>query len=415
MSYYPIPIGTIAATPADSGTWLQMNGQVTSQSTYAVLFSVIGHQPQFAWTYSSGLPSAALIHMAFGNSVYVAVGSGGAICTSSNLSTWTSRTSGVATTLNSICWDSDNSLFVVVGASNVILTSPDGTTWTSRTSGVTSALANVIRANGETVAVGSTGWITHSTDNITWTATQPNSGLNNQYIVFTHGTWFTMPISNASGIVYSTDGSSWNYVAKPTTNGANLAGFDGTYFYLIDGSNAGLSTSAIYRSTNGASWALVTPTIFEYIPTTTTPSPVIFGSGTNTLIAATAGNLQFGYTTDGYATFHHATSQPANIAPGNIIANPLGNTAQHFAFFNFNSGVAVSVDGKSWFCISPSAVAGAATNAYQSCFVNGQYVFAFSLGSLAKWVSAPEPYNPSTQFQIPTNAPTGIALWIKAL
>ena len=67
--------------------------------------------------------------------LFVAVGNSGTLLTSSDGTSWTSRTSGSSENL----WNSyyGNSTFVTVGNKGTILTSSDGITWTSRTSGTT--------------------------------------------------------------------------------------------------------------------------------------------------------------------------------------------------------------------------------------------------------------------------------------
>jgi len=64
--------------------------------------------------------------------LFVAVGDNGTILTSSDGTTWTSRTSGTTEYLRGGAYG--NSTLVVVGLSGTILTSSDGITWTSRTS-----------------------------------------------------------------------------------------------------------------------------------------------------------------------------------------------------------------------------------------------------------------------------------------
>jgi hypothetical protein len=58
--------------------------------------------------------------------LFVAVGDNGKILTSSDGTTWTSRTSGTTEYLRGGAYG--NSTFVVVGASGTIITSSDGTT-----------------------------------------------------------------------------------------------------------------------------------------------------------------------------------------------------------------------------------------------------------------------------------------------
>jgi len=61
--------------------------------------------------------------------LFVAVGDNGTILTSSDGTTWTSRTSGTTEYLRGGAYG--NSTLVVVGASGTILTSSNGTSWTS--------------------------------------------------------------------------------------------------------------------------------------------------------------------------------------------------------------------------------------------------------------------------------------------
>ncbi len=107
---------------------------------------------------------------AFGASLYVVGGIGGGLYTSSDLATWTSRTSQTTQQINSIAFG--NSLFVLVGNSGAICTSTNGTTWTARTSGTTQALNDVQYAPGLGlwIACGDTGTILTSADAITWTS-----------------------------------------------------------------------------------------------------------------------------------------------------------------------------------------------------------------------------------------------------
>ncbi len=389
-----------------------MNGQIVSQATYPDLFSIVGHQPSFIWTFSKPTTGStnAIQHVAFGNSKYVAVGSGGYISTSTDLITWTSQTSGVATALNAVVWDSSNSLFITSGASNVILTSPDGVTWTSRTSGVTSTIANLVTVSGRTGAVGSAGWVTYSTNGTSWTASQPNSGPSLGWLVNAHSVWFSAPTGAISnGIVYSTDGSTWNYTAKPTTNNAQFSGFDGTYFYLID-----VVTNESWRSTNGASWASIGVTV-GMTPFIAATSPAIFASG----IVSVHGQVGTGYTDDGFVTIKRLRVAPRTpLFPSFIFINPLGSSSQHFAFAttaSFALTSMVSVDGKTWTFDGPNNFLPSGQNLpSRNYFINSKYFVLIAASNAI--ASAPEPYDPTTNFQIPTQTDaTGTGLYIKGL
>jgi hypothetical protein len=111
--------------------------------------------------------------------LYVSVGDNGTILTSSDGTTWTSRTSGTNKHLYGITYA--NSTFVVMGDNGTILTSSDGTTWTSRTSGTTNDLHRGTYGNSTFVVVGDnttgSGTILTSPDGTTWTSRTSGTSL----------------------------------------------------------------------------------------------------------------------------------------------------------------------------------------------------------------------------------------------
>lgn len=80
--------------------------------------------------------------VAFKDGTYVAVGINGAIYTSTNLATWTPRTSGVSTNLNGVVAGATG--FMVVGSNGVARISTDGTSWTPAPIGVTATLNSAV-------------------------------------------------------------------------------------------------------------------------------------------------------------------------------------------------------------------------------------------------------------------------------
>ena len=75
------------------------------------------------------------------NGLFVTVGDNGIILTSSDVKSWTKRTSGTTKNLYGVTYG--GGLFVTVGGDATILTSSDGTTWTERTSGTSETLKGV--------------------------------------------------------------------------------------------------------------------------------------------------------------------------------------------------------------------------------------------------------------------------------
>ena len=84
--------------------------------------------------------------MAFGNSIWVAVGNHGTIITSTNGTSWTARTSYTTKYLGDVAWT--GSEFIAVGDAGVCVNSPDGINWTSYAGG-NSAQQNVSVVAGE--------------------------------------------------------------------------------------------------------------------------------------------------------------------------------------------------------------------------------------------------------------------------
>jgi hypothetical protein len=74
------------------------------------------------WTLRDSGTSIGFNNVAYGNGLFVAVGGGGTILTSSNGVNWTAQTSGTYYSLQGVAYG--NNRFVVVGPVGTIITSP---------------------------------------------------------------------------------------------------------------------------------------------------------------------------------------------------------------------------------------------------------------------------------------------------
>ena len=129
---------------------------------------VLGSADGISWT-ASGVSSTAtpnLNAVAFGNSVYVAVGEGGTIYSSSDASIWNERKSNIATNINDVNFVSGR--FVAVGVGGFIATSTDAITWTTRDSPSSQNLNAVAFGSSKYVIVGDAGTILLSDDSEKW-------------------------------------------------------------------------------------------------------------------------------------------------------------------------------------------------------------------------------------------------------
>jgi len=274
---------------------LQNGGQVTSTDG----FTWVDQLPNFF----------ARNDIAYGNNLYVTVRASGQIHTSTDLETWTLRTSNTSTNLNSITFS--GTLFVAGGVNGTIVSSTDGITWsTARSVGNTQNIRDIEYINDEFVYVtDGNGIIGTSTDSFTWeTKTSLSQTLNtityssadNQYVVSGNNavlrtstdlvTWkqhglgrdplspsetqvtgraidyyngiFLHGTTNGS-IRTSTDGSDWT--VRPNAGTQRVRGFAyvNNEFYLYgDGGSIRSSTDAV---TWTARTAGVTSTIYSLI------------------------------------------------------------------------------------------------------------------------------------------------------
>ena len=244
---------------ADNGSTIVAVGRNSTSSLSAIASSTNGT----SWTSRTANAGAnGLSSVAFGNSIFVAVGVGGVITTSPTGTTWTARTSGTAQNLNQVVFA--NGVFVAVGDSGVILTSTNGTSWTTRTSGTAVGLHGVAFGNSVFVARGQNVCLT-SADGVTWVS-QTNPFLNNtanagRRLVFAKGLFYSISGSatgtttNVGQFGISSDGTNWQLVDFPLTGSTLAQSFvyvNGLFFLGLT-ANADVATGFLF-SDNDINW-----------------------------------------------------------------------------------------------------------------------------------------------------------------
>lgn len=187
--------------------------------------------------------------ISWNGSVFVAVGYTGAIRTSSDTRTWTSRTSGTTNPLRHVVSPS-TSINIAVGNSGTILTSTTtGTSWVVRTSGTTSNLLGVASGASNAVAVGAGGVIllnTLSNGTGTWSSvTSPTtSDLNS--VVWAQSQYIAVGVG---GVIFrSPDGTNWYSVTSPTSNTLNYVIWTGSLYLAVG------ALGKILTSPDGVNW-----------------------------------------------------------------------------------------------------------------------------------------------------------------
>jgi hypothetical protein len=213
------------------------------------------------WVQAGTISSTQINDLAFGNGWWLTVGSGsGSVRRSNNNgSTWTTPTNSGLTsnTLRSIAFGAGT--FVTVGNNGTIQTTTDGSSWVSRTSGVTVPLTSVIWDGNQFVAVGP-GRVLTSTTGTSWTSVNMPSvttpqirylqGTTPQYIVIdarANGG----AVGGGSATAYtSTNLSSWAPQTLPTAVPGAIAAGNGV-FVLGDFVTSTTTVLKVWNSPSG--------------------------------------------------------------------------------------------------------------------------------------------------------------------
>lgn len=207
-------------------------------------------------------------------------------CRADTLSTWIKRESLITNTLSAIAFGND--IFVVVGSGcypgDVVLSSPDGSNWTQRLSLEPASLRAVTYGNGQFIAVGSEGLVLISTNGINWLI--HNTGFTNTLSEIAYGRGMFVAVGGDVGrsypfdpgnhvILTSTDGMQWT-LRDAGTNGLGAVAFGNGMFvaagaYHPPTDNVGYSH--IRSSHDGISWDRASLDLHF------SPSGITFGAG----------------------------------------------------------------------------------------------------------------------------------------
>lgn len=237
------------------------------------------------WHVRNSVPGGYTLNaVAYGNGMFVAVGSQGTILSSPEGTNWTARSSGTLHNLKGITFG--NGMFVAVGGTwdsfgvprgSVILTSPDGLTWISRIStGTGPDLLSVAYGSSSFAAVGSLGLVMYSPDGITWSSINPIAFFTWQGITWSKGI-FVAGGGSGPKMITSPDGLGWTeraidfntFDVQGLTHGAGI--------FVAVGRDFNTYVPMVLISPDGILWS----------QSTTDASAALFGVtfGNNTFIA----------------------------------------------------------------------------------------------------------------------------------
>lgn len=342
------------------------------------------------WTSRKSGVTSSLNWATYGNGTFVIVGDSGIILTSSDDIKWSSRKSRVSYSLKWVAYG--NGTFVIVGDSGTILTSNDGVNWTVRTSGVYPNLAGVTYGNSTFVAVGEGGTILTSSDGINWTTRSSTGTTYLRGISYGNETFL---IAGDGGYIFtSKDAVTWTSRRIIEDSFASLYSviYANGNFYITISTDRGNNTY-IFSSPDGINWS----SKFVPINISLTYGNGIFVAVNTSTILSTADlstwavrSLSY-YLEDNIGIGNIAFGNNTFVAPsglGNLISTDgvnwitnfdLTNSIQVIDFYNgkfvglggdYPEGgrFHTSSDGMNWTSIHIDA------QPFQSAYGNGKYV-----------------------------------------
>ena len=183
---------------------------IASGITFGVSLAALvagGADPLSAWHRRDPAPDA-LLGVAFGRGVFIAVGDNGAILRSTNALDWVQATSPVRSPLRSVTCSEE--LFVAVG-DGVVLTSPDGEQWEQERLESGLRLLSVVRGARGFIAVGP-GVIVTSADGHGWSTRRLDPYEYEGLVQIVHGNGkYIALVYNPFGpfALVSADGETW--------------------------------------------------------------------------------------------------------------------------------------------------------------------------------------------------------------
>lgn len=189
-----------------------------------------------------------LYDLTYAKNSYIAVGMGGMIVGSSNLSLWQRQKVPTKSWLSSIA--SSGESLVVTGADGTLLYSTDANNWQARDSGTSEWLSSVNYLNRLFISVGAKGTILYSTDGAHWHKSPSNTKKwlyssaygNEQYLV-----------GGENGIVLSSaDGELWSIKSTNLPNNFTIKDmiYANKLFWLVG------SHGVVASSVDGANWKI---------------------------------------------------------------------------------------------------------------------------------------------------------------
>ena len=151
----------------------------------------------------------------------------------------------------------DDNLYIAVGDQGALLSSPDGATWTTRTSGTSVALNDITHGDGRYVAVGQAGKILVSEDGVLWDPADSPSSRDLLAVVHHIDRFYAVGGDYSAGAetLESMDGTTWTRPEIPQLDHllGDLAS-DGNQLVAIGTAQSDLQIFGLFTWEQDAGW-----------------------------------------------------------------------------------------------------------------------------------------------------------------
>ena len=201
---------------------------------------------------SDNLPSHTFKSIAYDSTNYIAGGDAGNLLTSTNLTSWTSLTSGTSEAIRHVNYLGSTYLYITSGGT-VATTTNIASAFTQRTTGISSSSSCSSASNGSRILITSGSTTSYSDDGgVNWTSGGSVAGQTFSNVIWDGSKFISGGYTGSSvGAIYtSTDGTSWSTVHSTASNYTvmhSLVYYNGVYV-------ASDSAANIYQSSDGISW-----------------------------------------------------------------------------------------------------------------------------------------------------------------
>jgi hypothetical protein len=162
---------------------------------------------------------------------------------------WSAAAALPVSALNAVAYSSSLKLFVAVGSSGAVYSSTDAKDWTARSSATGSDLYAITFSSGRFIAVGVDGTVIHSSNGIDWNAPAKPTSASLRAITDYNGT--AIAVGDAGTVLLSGNGENWSAAQSGTTTRLNAIAASSVLGRLVI---AGDSGTLIGSNTPSQGW-----------------------------------------------------------------------------------------------------------------------------------------------------------------